>query len=524
MNSRFLGYLFLHALIAVYGEWLFIDASFFLSSANAKDVKIANAGEPLPFEKKLSVKSDHEFNSCCKEDKRNEVSKKGMDSLSGNYKSLRYQEDYRYLRNTPHSTDFWRPAKYIPLGSQEDWYLSIGGEMRQRYEFFHNEGYGKASADAHGNNHAWLQRYMLHGDLHLGANVRIFTQFMSTLEDWRKAGPRPDIDENTFDLHQGFMDLTAKPGSSHSVTLRFGRQELEYGSGRLIAGREAPNNRRSFDAIKLLFKFGNWSVDSFLGQPVRNLTGVLDDDRNPDKSLWGIYAASAWPLLPDGHVDLYYLGSDNRHAVFAQGRGHEVRHTVGTRIWGNPLPWRYNFEFIGQFGQFGSNDIRAWAVASDTHYSFSQLPLKPQIGMRADITSGDGRSSTLGTYNPLFPTGAYFNLADLGGPSNFIHIHPVLNFSLMEKLKASFDWGFFWRQNANDAIYSIATIPIFSPASAADQKHYSGSSPAFVLTWEPVSHVTVLASYVHFFPSDFLKTAHAAKEVDYFTTWVTYKF
>ncbi|GKS68923.1 alginate export family protein [Nitrosomonas sp. PY1] len=526
MMARLLSYFFLHVFIIAYGEWLFIDRYFFINSANAKDVKLANADQSLFLEEKLSINSSSgpRLHFCCKEDKQDELTKKGANSFISSYKSLRYQEDYRYLRNSPRNTDFWNPIKYISLNNQEDWYLSIGGEMRQRYEFYHNEKYGKEPADPNGNSNIWLQRYMLHGDLHLGANIRVFAQFMSTFEDWRKGGPRPDIDENAFDLHQGFMDLTAKLGSSNSVTLRFGRQEIEYGSGRLISGREVPNNRRSFDAIKLLFILGDWSIDGFVGKPVRNLTGVFDDDRNPNKSLWGAYAIRVWPLLPDGHVDLYYLGYDDRHAIFAQGRGHEVRHTVGARIWGNPFPWKYNFEFVGQFGQFGSNDIRAWAAASDTHYNFSQLPLNPQIGMRADITSGDGKSSTLGTYNPLFPTGAYFNLADLGGPPNFIHIHPSLNLSLTEKLKASFDWGFFWRQNVNDAIYSIATVPIFSPISTVGQKHYSGSSPSFVLTWEPISHITVVASYVHFFPSDFLKTEYAAKEVDYFTTWVTYKF
>lgn len=524
MNARFFGQLFLYVLMATYGEWFFVDKYFFISSANAEDVKIENAGKPLLLGEKTFISQSNILHSCCKEDNRNELSKKETESIS--YKSLRYQEDYRYLRNSK-NTDFWHPIKYIPLGKyislgdQEDWYLSIGGEMRQRYEFNRNELYGEEFV---GNSHDMLQRYMLHGDLHLGANVRIFTQFMSTWQDWRKTGLRPEIDENAFDLHQGFMDLTARLGSNNSVTLRFGRQELEYGSGRLIAGREVPNNRRSFEAIKLLFNFGNWSIDGFLGQPVRNLTGVFDDVRNSDRSLWGVYAVRAWQLLPDGHIDLYYLGSDNRHAVFVQGKGHETRHTVGTRIWGNPLPWKYNFEFIGQFGQFHSNDIRAWAVASDTHYIFSQLPLKPQFGMRADITSGDSKSSTLGTYNPLFPTGAYFNLAELGGPSNLIHIHPTLGFSLTEKLKTSFDWGFFWRQNVNDALYSLTTIPIFSPTSAVNQKHFTGSSPALVLTWEPVPHVTVLASYVHFFPSDSFRTEHAAKEVDYFTTWVTYKF
>lgn len=30
--------------------------------------------------------------------------------------------------------------------------------------------------------------------------------------------------------------------------------------------------------------------------------------------------------------------------------------------------------------------------------------------------------------------------------------------------------------------------------------------------------------YVHFFPGDFFKTKPAGKAVDYFTTWMTYKF
>lgn len=82
-----------------------------------------------------------------------------LERIGGNYKSLRYQEDFRFLKNLIRKTDFWEPIKYIPFGEKEDGYLSIGGEMRQRY--------------------------MLQGDLHLGSNVRIFTQFLSTLEDWR---------------------------------------------------------------------------------------------------------------------------------------------------------------------------------------------------------------------------------------------------------------------------------------------------------------------------------------------------
>jgi hypothetical protein len=84
------------------------------------------------------------------------------------YKILRYEEDYSYLKDPSRRTDFWDPTKYIPLWGREDWSLSLGGELRERYEFFHNENEGAAPADGHHNSGYLLQRYLLHGDLHVG--------------------------------------------------------------------------------------------------------------------------------------------------------------------------------------------------------------------------------------------------------------------------------------------------------------------------------------------------------------------
>jgi hypothetical protein len=51
------------------------------------------------------------------------------------YKLLRYEEDYSYLKDPSRRTDFWDAIKYVPLWGREDWYLSVGGELRERYEF-----------------------------------------------------------------------------------------------------------------------------------------------------------------------------------------------------------------------------------------------------------------------------------------------------------------------------------------------------------------------------------------------------
>jgi hypothetical protein len=64
--------------------------------------------------------------------------------------------------------------------------------------------------------------------------------------------------------------------------------------------------------------------------------------------------------------------------------------------------WDFDYEGLWQFGTFGSADIRAWTVASETGYRFPNVPLKPRFSLKADVSSGDDpRTNTLGTFNPL---------------------------------------------------------------------------------------------------------------------------
>jgi hypothetical protein len=108
-----------------------------------------------------------------------------------------------------------------------------------------------------------------------------------------------------------------------------------------------------------------------------------------------------------------------------------VRHSIGarlSRLVAELKPgWDFDYEGLWQFGTFGSANISAWTVASETGYRFPNVPLKPRFSVKADVSSGDDpRTTTLGTFNPLFPKGNYFGvLAAAGpGPINFIDIHP----------------------------------------------------------------------------------------------------
>src|SRR5690242_14759929 len=52
------------------------------------------------------------------------------------YKLLRYDEDWSSLRDRSGEVDWTDRLKYIPFGPREGWYATIGGEIRERFEFF----------------------------------------------------------------------------------------------------------------------------------------------------------------------------------------------------------------------------------------------------------------------------------------------------------------------------------------------------------------------------------------------------
>src|SRR5258706_8439091 len=85
------------------------------------------------------------------------------------YKMLRFDENYSGLTNQDNRTDLFDPVKYIPLRKDDPlWYLSFGGELRERAEgnYDRNFGIGAVGSDSY-----LLQRITLLADAHLGERV-----------------------------------------------------------------------------------------------------------------------------------------------------------------------------------------------------------------------------------------------------------------------------------------------------------------------------------------------------------------
>jgi hypothetical protein len=439
------------------------------------------------------------------------------------YSEPRYDDDFTYLRDPVCRTDFWDPLKFIPLDTQAGWFLSLGGEIRERYERFHNPLWGQQLQSPDGYA---LQRYMLFGDLHLGEELRIFIEPMSEWENARISRPRPQIDQDQLDFSQFFGDLTVHPfGPDDSLTLRVGRQWLIYGSQRLISDRYGPNVPLSFDGFRAILKAAPWRVDAFATKPVETNPGVFDDQTHLPTWFWGVYAVRPLPFIDGANIDLYYLGIHNKSATYAAETGSETRHTMGSRLWGSRGAWDSNSEFNGQTGTFERGYILAWSASTDTGYSLASVPLQPRIALRAGVASGDHdeKGPNLQTFNPMFPTGFYFNQAILNGPLNVTAVHPNLTLHLGESVALNGEWGWFWRQSSNDGIYGLGGNLLRHVGTTNDT--YVGSQAQMTFDWQLDIHSHFQINYLHFFVGGYLKdTSPVGKDVDFVTTSVQYRF
>ncbi len=437
------------------------------------------------------------------------------------FRPLRYDEDWRVLADPARRADPLDALKYVRLGAGTDAYLSLGGELRERYELQRNDSFGVSSGPR--RDGYLLQRFLLHTDLHLGPNLRVFTQ----LSDTRAFGAHENlgaVQENRTDLAQAFADLSFATGAGRA-TLRGGRQEMSFGSERLVSQRESPNVRRAFDGARASLSPGpGLRFDAFAVRPVANRQGAVDSS-NRAEAFWGAYGTAAVPGVEGLLADLYYFGRERERAAFQQGTAFDQRHTVGARLFGRGAGgWDWDFEGAYQFGSFGRASIRAWTAASDTGLTLSRLPWSPRIGLKADIASGDRnpQDDTLETFDPLYPKAPYFTEAGLVAPANLINLFPSVRVRPAEAVTVELGWDVLWRHRRGDAFYRLGPFAPL-PGSAGGRSRFVGHQAQLTVTWQASRRIAVRAWYVHFFAGDTIERA-GGRDMDFVGASVSWKF
>ncbi|PZR20574.1 MAG: hypothetical protein DI539_10460 [Flavobacterium psychrophilum] len=423
------------------------------------------------------------------------------------FKPSRFDEDYSVLAKDTVKNNWYKTIKYMPVNASGSTYFSLGGEIRYQYFYAKNEKWGDDPVD---NDGYVLNRFLLHSDFHAGKYLRAFIQLQSSNASGRM-DPSP-IDSNPLEIHQGFIDVNFISDKNRELIFRAGRQELSYGSQRLVAVRDGPNNRQSFDAVKTIMNFGNYHTDLFYSHYVVAEDGIFDDSSNKQKQFWGSYfVINKIPAIKN--IDLYYLGYKRANANFDDAGGKELRHSLGTRIWGKYNNWRYDAEAVYQFGSVDTKDVSAWTLTLNTGYRIPSVVLNPEIGLKIEAISGDKTKgdNKLGTFNPLFPRGAYFGLASIIGPSNLIDIHPSLNLELAKNLNWVFDYDMFWRYSNKDGIYGPNTIMIYPGDTTTDNE--IGNQLESEIKYQPNQYLYFRVEATWFKAGDYLKASGAGKNM-----------
>jgi len=444
------------------------------------------------------------------------------------YQWLRQNEDWSVLRDVDLSSsdDPFDPIKYVPLGDDGSFWASFGGHARFRLEAFNDFNFGASSRTGADDNDVYLlSRLWLHTDLHLGEHVRVFAEGKTAHSTDRDlAGGRRAIDVDSIDLQQGFLDLKAPLPDLGDAVLRVGRQGLLFGKQRLVSPLPWGNTARAWDGVRGDLLLEEWTVSGFytVFAPVQKYR-FNDGDR--DTNFYGVYATGRVPVLDTG-LDLYWLGIDQRGAVFNGSTGGEERHTFGARFFGTcgDSGFDYDLESAYQRGDLGSNDIRAGMISGQVGYTLPDMEGSPRLHVGYDWASGDGSpGGDVGTFNQLFPLGhAYLGYIDTIGRQNIVAFSSGASVKPTSSVTCKLDGHVFRLADNDDAVYNAGGA-VIRPGGTSNNE-YVGSEVDLTVDAKLDRHTTLLLGYSHFFAGSVLRDSADSEDTDFFYVSVEYFF
>ncbi len=326
---------------------------------------------------------------------------------------------------------------------------------------------------------------------------------------------------NEIDLRLAFAEV--KHARSR-VTARLGRQELEFGDGRLVAPSNWGNVTRSFDAALVTVARKPWAVTTFAAQLVLIDSEAFDRGK-PGEYFYGAYGQFTTPKAKRV-FEPYALVRTRDRAVDERGRaGDALTATVGLRAAGT-LPGQvdYNAEAAYQGGHNADDTIRAWAMHAGAGIIVSQRAWKPRFGVDYDRASGDRarRDGKKGTFDPLYPSShAKWGLSDRVSWSNMQHAGALLSVAPRKTTKVQAGVHRYWVVERADGYYNGSGARV-APLASASSDHL-GDSVDLEVTVRPTKFLAINAGVGYFFVGPFLREANRLHD-DQWTHFLMWTF
>ncbi len=429
---------------------------------------------------------------------------------------LRYNDDFSYLDTV--SKKGLEKLKYIPAAKTVK--LSLGGEVREQLQWYNNINFGDGPS-TYVKTTTWQlwHRIMAHANLDLSQKLRIFMQLSSTYRFLNPNPLVPEIDQNKLSVHQAFLDYSI--GTRFMV--RTGRQEISYGSHRLITFREGPNTRLTFDAAVFKYLNRKRKIDVFVICPVISRKAVFDDQHFKDVTL-GFYGIEK--LNKKLSVDYYFMHFHSKRRRYNFVTGTENRQVSGFRLSTANQKMNYEIEFTYQFGKFNQLAISAYGLSADLHYN---IPGKKNIvfGFAGNYMTGDKNinDKKLNTYNLLYSKPQYGLTAPIGA-TNMITASPYIKISPVRNYNMYVSTTLMWRQSTQDGTYNPGAVQV-RPTPEYQQRCSEKQLGTLVVmesnyTINPNLSLAVDAS--KFFAGNYVHKTGDGKDITYLSFKASFKF
>lgn len=409
--------------------------------------------------------------------------------------------------------------KYLPK------WVNVDLQLRHRYEWRSNFDFNDNIYDKDGFN-LWRTRLGL--TLKPTEDLRLFYQFQdarisddsttgskSTFENWAETR-QLWVEGKTNKLAVDAIDLS-------KIGIRFGRQELSYGSQRLLGAFDWSNVAQTFDAGKVMLEFEKQklNIDIFGGgkTPVKS-PREQDDfyDGSANDRLIGYY--SVYKGIKDLTIEQYMINrnTDGQTISFSQtGDGEVEDYTIGGRVLGKIADTAFDFELEAakQVGNSGALDADAQMAIGILGYTFD-INWKPRLSFEFDYASGD-RNRTDGkrqTFDNIHPTNHLFY-----GYMDFVSLQNINNYKLQikadptKKLNLQTDLHFIYLDSPKDNLYGANKA--IKRATVAGADAYVGSEVDLLAKYQVTSFISTMVGYSHFFAGNFLKDTGSSSDADF---------
>lgn len=397
----------------------------------------------------------------------------------------------------PPPADWYAPLKNIPLGPGT---LSIDASFRTRWEYtdnFHVRQFNTGLDDD-----VWLLRTRIGFDYRLDEHTHAYLQF----QDARHYGYVLERDQfpltcpffDQVDVKQAFVEAEHIGGSPFGF--KVGRQAISYADNRIFGPGDWGNaGRYWWDAAKLYIDTEPVKVDLLFGQRVVS-EQIRWNERHFDFDMFGAYAQ--FKKLPcDLHAFYVVLYDDHDSARRNAGRGHERRHSVGTYVSGTFCTnWDYSGTLVGQFGQWGQNEIEAYGANGQVGYTWHECPWKPRLAADFSYASGDRdpADNKHQTFDGVFGAiDTFYGRMNLVAWMNLMDYQAIFQVKPAKGVSLECNYHYLTLASDADAWYYCNGLPERN-GRVGGSGTYLGQEVDLLAKWKVTKNLELFAGYAHF--------------------------